>query len=110
MSAVVRRLEFVAATDVSSQSLKMNFRCYWRFLIWAGSFFLSDVCKLTKGLWMLTKNEVWNTIMDTVVVGVTVVILTKRERHKEMKGFAKVMQIARREETNIDFLSPAVSF
>lgn len=84
MSIVVCRLEFAAATDVSLQLLKMNFRCYWRFLIWAGSFFLSNVCKLTKGLWMLAKNEVWNTVMDTVMVGVTVLILTNRERHKEM--------------------------
>lgn len=50
-----------------------------------GFFFLSGVCKLTKGLWMLPKNEVWNTVVDVVVVGVTVVILTKRWRHKEMK-------------------------
>lgn len=62
---------------ISAQLRKMNFS-YWRFLVWVGSFFLRDVCKVTKGLWMLTKNEVWNTVVATIAVAVTVVILTKR--------------------------------
>lgn len=33
---------------------------------------------------MLTKNEIWNTVMEILVVKVTIDHLTKRLRHKEM--------------------------
>lgn len=50
-----------------------------------GPFSLSDVCKLTKGLWMLTKSAGWDTVMGIVVAEVTVGHLAERRRRGERK-------------------------